>query len=65
MDVDDDFDGVLKQLQTDTGKTSKAALIRDAIASYAFLKKEQGQGRGIAITDDPNSVRVTKVVQLP
>jgi len=65
MDVDDDFDGVLNGLQTATGKKSKAALIRDAIASYAFLKKEQKEGRGIAITDEANPNRVKKVVQLP
>jgi len=65
MDIDDDFDGVLNELQTVTGKKSKASLIRDAIASYAFFKKEQKQGRGIAITDGANSVHVVKGVQLP
>jgi len=41
IDFDDDFDKVLTDLVKNTDATTKAEVIRRAVASYSYLKKQQ------------------------
>lgn len=51
----------INQLADDTGETSMAAVIRDALKVYAWLVDEQRQGRRI-ISQDPKDPKLTKEV---
>jgi hypothetical protein len=54
IDFDKDFDNRLSELLQTTDATTKADVIRRAVASYSYLKKEQRANKGakILITGD-------------
>lgn len=61
LDVGPDFDRVL----TETAKakaTTKAEIIRRAVASYVYLNKQTSEGKNVSIT---NGESIEKVVMLP
>jgi hypothetical protein len=64
IDFDADFDKTLTDLVKNTDATTKADVIRRAVASYSYLKKQQSENKNakIVITDD-NQVR--KEIVLP
>jgi predicted transcriptional regulator len=64
IDFDDDFDKTLKELVSSTDATTKADVIRRAVASYSYLKKQQKANKGakVAITEDN---KVIKEIVLP
>lgn len=64
IDFDDDFDKTLTDLVKTSGATTKADVIRRAVASYSYLKQAQQTGKNakIAITEDD---KVTKEIVLP
>ncbi|HXI42863.1 MAG TPA: ribbon-helix-helix protein, CopG family [Bryobacteraceae bacterium] len=43
IDIDDEFDKTLSELVKNTDATTKAEVIRRAVASYSYLKKQQRQ----------------------
>lgn len=43
IDIDDEFDKTLAELIKNTDATTKAEVIRRAVASYSYLKKQQRQ----------------------
>ena len=43
IDIDDEFDKTLTDLIKNTDATTKAEVIRRAVASYSYLKKQQRQ----------------------
>jgi len=53
IDVDDNFDQTLNELVRTTPATTKADVIRRAVASYKYLKDE-------APTNGDNKVSITK-----
>jgi hypothetical protein len=64
IDFDNDFDETLKELVKSTGATTKADVIRRAVASYSYLKKQQQANKDakVAITEDD---KVIKEIVLP
>jgi hypothetical protein len=64
IDFDKDFDKTLSELVDTTDATTKADVIRRAVASYSYLKNEQRANKSakIVITDDAN---LKKEVVLP
>jgi len=64
IDFDKDFDKTLSELVETTDATTKADVIRRAVASYSYLKKEQrsNQNAKIVVTDDG---KLKKEVVLP
>jgi hypothetical protein len=64
IDFDKDFDKTLSELVETTDATTKADVIRRAVASYSFLKKQQRTNKDakIVITDDD---KLKKEVILP
>jgi predicted transcriptional regulator len=64
IDFDKDFDKTLSELVETTDATTKADVIRRAVASYSYLKKQQRSNKDakIVITDDNN---LKKEVVLP
>ena len=64
IDFDDDFDKTLTDLVKNSDATTKADVIRRAVAAYSYLKKAQKTGKNakIAITEDD---KVTKEIVLP
>jgi hypothetical protein len=64
IDFDNDFDNTLSELVKTTDATTKADVIRRAVASYSFLKKQQQSNKDakIVITDDD---KLKKEVILP
>jgi hypothetical protein len=65
IDFDDQFDETLAELVKTTDATTKADVIRRAVASYSYLKKQQRQNKDakVAITDQDN--KVLKEIVLP
>jgi hypothetical protein len=65
IDFDDQFDETLSELVKMTDATTKADVIRRAVASYSYLKKQQRQNKEtkVAITDQDN--HVLKEIVLP
>ena len=45
IDFDDDFDKTLSELVKDTDARTKTEVIRRAVASYSYLKKQQRQNK--------------------
>ena len=43
IDIDDEFDKTLSELIQNTDATTKAEVIRRAVASYSYLKRQQRQ----------------------
>lgn len=63
IDLDDDFDRKLTELQSQTGSSSKADVIRKAVASYDYLKRQVAeQDNTVSITRDNE---ILKDVVLP
>jgi predicted transcriptional regulator len=64
IDFDDDFDQTLTELVKTSDATTKADVIRRAVATYSYLKKAQKSGKNakVAITEDD---KVTKEIVLP
>jgi len=64
IDFDKDFDKTLSDLVETTDATTKADVIRRAVASYGYLKREQRANKDakIVITDDG---KTRKEVVLP
>lgn len=64
IDFDKDFDKTLSELVETTDATTKADVIRRAVASYSYLKKEQRANKEakIVITDDD---KLKKEIVLP
>jgi predicted transcriptional regulator len=64
IDVDSAFDDTLNELVKNTSATTKADVIRRAVASYKYLKdEEKNQNSKISVTD--NSGKVKKDIVLP
>jgi predicted transcriptional regulator len=63
IDFDDEFDKSLSELKDSTDATTKADVIRRAVASYKFLKSQTAADKEIAITD--KNGKVEKSVVLP
>jgi predicted transcriptional regulator len=64
IDFDNDFDKTLSELIETTDATTKADVIRRAVASYSYLKKQQKANKDakIVITDDD---KLRKEIVLP
>lgn len=63
IDIDDKFDQTLQGLKDATGATTKAEVIRRAVASYQYLKNETAApGNNVSIT---NAGSIVTNVQLP
>jgi hypothetical protein len=64
IDFDKEFDKTLSDLIETTDATTKADVIRRAVASYSYLKKQQKANKDakIVITDDD---KLRKEVVLP
>jgi metal-responsive CopG/Arc/MetJ family transcriptional regulator len=64
IDFDDDFDNTLTELVKNTDATTKADVIRRAVATYSYLKKAQKENKNakVAITEDN---KVKKEIVLP
>jgi Arc/MetJ-type ribon-helix-helix transcriptional regulator len=64
IDFDKEFDKTLSDLVETTDATTKADVIRRAVASYSYLKKEQQANKDakIVVTDDGN---LRKEIVLP
>lgn len=64
IDFDDDFDKTLTDLIGTTDATTKADVIRRAVASYSYLKKQQRANKDakVVITSDD---KVIKEIVLP
>ena len=56
IDIDDEFDKTLTELVKNTDATTKADVIRRAVASYSYLKKQQRQQKNtkLRIVDKDN-----------
>jgi hypothetical protein len=54
IDFDDKFDKTLSDLLKSTDATTKADVIRRAVASYSYLKKAQQENKNakVVVTDD-------------
>ena len=64
IDFDKNFDKTLSELVETTDATTKADVIRRAVASYSYLKKQQKSNKDakIVITDDD---KLRKEIVLP
>jgi predicted transcriptional regulator len=64
IDFDDDFDKTLTELVKNSDATTKADVIRRAVATYSYLKKAQKENKNakVAITEDD---KVKKEIVLP
>jgi hypothetical protein len=61
IDFDDTFDKTLTDLMKSSGAKTKADVIRRAVASYKYLKNEEGEGK-VSVTKDG---KIVKDVVLP
>jgi hypothetical protein len=64
IDFDNEFDKTLTDLVKSTDATTKADVIRRAVASYSYLKKQQQANKNakIVVTDDD---KLKKEIVLP
>ena len=64
IDFDDKFDKTLSDLLKSTDATTKADVIRRAVASYSYLKKAQQENKNakVVVTDDG---KLRKEIVLP
>jgi hypothetical protein len=64
IDFDKEFDKTLSDLVGTTDATTKADVIRRAVASYSYLKKQQRDNKDakIVVTDDD---KLRKEIVLP
>ena len=64
IDFDDAFDKTLSELVKNTGASTKADVIRRAVASYSYLKNEQQQDQNNRVSISKDN-RVVKDIILP
>ena len=64
IDIDDKFDALLTKVAADKNST-KAQAIRDAVASYGFLKKLVDGNDDVKVSITDKNDKVLKDVQLP
>jgi len=64
IDFDKAFDKTLSELVDTTDATTKADVIRRAVASYSYLKKEQRQNKGAKLVVTDND-KLNKEIVLP
>lgn len=64
IDFDDDFDKTLTELVKNSDATTKADVIRRAVATYSYLKNAQKENKNakVAITEND---KVKKEIVLP
>jgi hypothetical protein len=65
IDFDDDFDKTLIELVKTTDATTKADVIRRAVASYSYLKKQQRDHKDAKIAITTHGDKVVKEIVLP
>ena len=65
IDFDDQFDETLAELVKTTDATTKADVIRRAVASYSYLKKQQRQNKDARVTITDQDNKVLKEIVLP
>jgi hypothetical protein len=63
IDFDNNFDKTLNDLTKDTDATTKADVIRRAVASYKYLKSQEKANNKVSITT--NDGKIVKDVVLP
>jgi hypothetical protein len=54
IDIDENFDKVLNELVNTTDSTTKADVIRRAVASYKYLKDNTAEGQKVSIVGKDN-----------
>ena len=64
IDFDKAFDKTLSELVDTTDATTKADVIRRAVASYSYLKREQRQNKGAKLVVTDND-KLNKEIVLP
>jgi predicted transcriptional regulator len=64
IDFDDKFDKTLSELLETTDATTKADVIRRAVASYSYLKKAQQQNKDAKVMVTDND-KLNKEIVLP
>ena len=65
IDFDDDFDKTLLELVKDTSAPTKAEVIRRAVASYSYLKKQQRNDANVKVSITDKNDKVIKEIVLP
>lgn len=65
IDFDDDFDKTLSDLVKDTSAPTKAEVIRRAVASYSYLKKQQRNDADLKVSITDKHDKVIKEIVLP
>jgi hypothetical protein len=65
IDFDDSFDKVLNDLVRSTGSSTKADVIRKAVASYKFLKTETPEASEKKVSITSKDGQVLKDIVLP
>ena len=65
IDFDDNFDKTLNELVRTTGATTKADVIRKAVASYKFLKSEAPETEDKKVSITKKDGTIVKDVVLP
>jgi hypothetical protein len=64
IDFDDKFDKTLSDLLASTDATTKADVIRRAVASYSYLKKAQQENKDAKVVVTDNA-KLHKEIVLP
>jgi hypothetical protein len=64
IDFDDKFDRTLSDLLESTDATTKADVIRRAVASYSYLKKAQQENKNAKVVVTDNA-KLHKEIVLP
>ena len=65
IDFDDNFDKLLSELVKSTGATTKADVIRRAVASYKFLKSEAPETEEKKVSITTKDGKIVKDIILP
>lgn len=65
IDFDDDFEKTLSDLVKNTNAPTKAEVIRRAVASYSYLKKQQRQDDDLKVSITDKNNKVIKEIILP
>jgi hypothetical protein len=65
IDFDPTFDKTLTDLVKSTDASTKAEVIRRAVASYSYLKKQQAQDSDVKVAIVDKNNNITKEIVLP
>jgi aspartate 1-decarboxylase len=65
IDFDPSFDKTLSDLVKNTGASTKAEVIRRAVASYSYLKKQQAENEDVKVAIVDKNNNITKEIVLP